>query len=228
MKMPRLTIALAFVLAISVAPMLLAQNSGPSANGNFQFDAGSSSKSLVFDARIQNNGSTRGTIVLSGTDDLGDQDVDGGGDANPGGAQAGFSLTMDVDCLKITGNRAVMSGVVTDSTEPGYIGVRTLLVIEDGGEGVKGGADKFTWGMYRGSSLTWLPSDAELMVDPGVGAPPWLAKDAERELDPDEIGIMVGPANGGGGGNVNCESFRLAAYDLREIAHGAGNLQVKP
>jgi hypothetical protein len=217
--------ALAFVLAFAAAPMLFAQNNGPAANGDFTFDVASSSKRLVFDARIQNNGSTRGQIVLTGDDDLGDQDVDGGGDTNPGGAQTGFSLTADVDCLNIDDefNRAVMGGVITDSSEPGYIGVRTLLVVQDGGEGSKKPIDRFTWGLYRGATLTWIASDAELLVDPGVGAPPWLVSDAELTIDPNAY-----MSSDNSGGTIDCNSFRLAAYDLRDVAHGAGNIQVKP
>jgi hypothetical protein len=210
--------ALGFLL---VTATMAAQNSGPSANGEFTFAAGASAKSLQFDARIQNNNNqTRGQIALTGDESFGDQDVDGGGDSNPGGAHASLKLSADVQCLRIEGNRAVMAGVVTSSSVPGYIGVRTLLVVEDGGEGKNAAADKFTWGMYRGTTLTWVATDAELVFDPGVGLT-WWATDAERL---DDVGRPSHPANTG----VDCQSFALEAYDLVELPHGAGNIQVKP
>ena len=217
-SLSRLVAALAFLLATTA---LMAQNNGPAANGDFDFNAGGNGKNLKFDARIKNNGQTRGVIVLSGLHDLGDQDVDGGGDANPGGLQAGFTFTAEVDCLSIDANtnRAVMAGVVTSSSVPGYIGVRTLLVVQDGGEG-KGAVDKFTWGVYRGVNVTWIASDAELVSDPGVGLT-WWATDAE---DPFDTGRPSHPPNTG----VNCQTFGAHLYDLVELPKGAGNIQVKP
>ena len=205
---------------VILTPLLLAQNSGPAANGDFLFDAGGMAKSLTFDARIQNNGQTRGEMVLSGGEALPDQDVDGGGDSNPGGTHADLSLSATFDCLTISGNRAVMSGEVTDSSVGAYIGLRVVLVVEDGGEGGKKAGDRYTWGVYRAAALSWVASDAELTFDPGVGLT-WIATDAERE---DDIGIPSHPSNNG----INCQSFPLESYTLEEVPHGAGNIQVKP
>lgn len=210
----------AVALLLVVAPVLLAQNSGPAANGDFQFTAGNASKSMTFNARIQQNGQVHGQVTISGGEDLGDQDVDGGGDANPGGQHANLTVTADVDCLVINGNRAVISGEITDSSVGSYIGVRMLLVVEDGGEGSKKAPDKFTWGLYRGPTLSWVATDAELTFDPGAGMS-WYATDAERD---DDAGIPSQPSNP----QIGCQSFPLASYDLHELPHGAGNLQVKP
>ena len=210
---------LAFVL---MTPLLLAQNSGPAANGDFVFDAGGMAKSLTFDARVQNNGQTRGQITLIGAEDLGDQDVDGGGDANPSGMQ-NLTINADIDCLRIVGNRAVMAGTVTGSSVPGYAGVRTILVVEDGGEGSKKPIDRFTWGFYRGgTTLTWVATDAELTFDSGVGLS-WYATDNDRN---DDVPVLI---NGSApSASIDCNSFSLASYDLRDIEQGAGNIQVKP
>ena len=218
----RPAVFIAFLLAIAVTPLLLAQNNGPAANGDFVFTTGSMAKSLTFDARIQNNGNTHGSMVMIGADDFGDQDVDGGGDTNPGGAHSNVSMTVGFDCLRIVGNRAIMAGPITDSSVPAFIGVRALLVVEDGGEGKNAGPDKFTWGLYRGGSLTWVPTDAELLSDPGVGLT-WLASDSENL---DDVPIPMGNPNGTP--PVNCTSFSLPAYDLGSLALGAGNVQVKP
>ena len=211
----------AVLVLVLVTPLLFAQNSGPAANGDFLFDAGGMAKSLTFDARVQNNGQTRGQMVLIGAEDLGNQDVDGGGDANPGGTQS-LSITADIDCLRIVGNRAIMAGAITQSTVPGYVGVRTILVVEDGGEGSKKPIDRFTWGLYRGVNVTWVATDGELAFDPGVGLS-WFATDNDRN---DDVPKLI---NGGASSSsVDCNSFSLASYDLRDVAHGAGNIQVKP
>lgn len=205
------------VLAFSTA--MVAQESGPSTNGDFQFATGGNAKALQFHARIHNNGSTSGEIVMSGGEALPDQDVDGGGDANPGGTHANLSMTIEVECLKINGNRAVMSGEVTDSSVGEYIGLRSLLVVEDGGEGSKKGPDRFVWGLYRPRATGWVPTDAELAFDEGAGMN-WFASDFERE---DDVPVSSHPDM-----SINCNSFPLGAYDLIPLVQGAGNIQVKP
>lgn len=210
-----------FFLALLVAPMLFAQNSGPAANGDFTFTAGDSQKQLTFNARIHNNnGQASGHMELSGGEALPDQDVDGGGDANPGGTHANLALSADFDCLVINGNRAVMSGVISDSSVASYIGLRVVLAVEDGGEGGKKAGDRYTWGVYRRNNAAWTASDAELEFDPGVGMI-WHATDFERD---DDAGVPSHPLNTG----VNCQSFPLESYSLEEVPRGAGNIQVKP
>jgi hypothetical protein len=86
----------AVLLFAALAFPLFAQENGPSANGEFS----GAGKTIQFDARIQNNGRTNGQMTFSAAEDLGDQDVDGGGDANPGGSQS-LSLTVEFDCLEI-------------------------------------------------------------------------------------------------------------------------------
>ena len=218
-SLSRSLVALGFLLATTA---LMAQNNGPSVNGEFQFSAGAATKTLQFNARIKNDNTTSGQITLSGGEGLGDQDVDGGGDANPGGSHVNFTMTANVECLHIDvpTKRAVMAGAVTSSSIPGYIGVRVLLVVKDGGEGKNEGPDKFTWGIYRGVNMTWVATDAELVFDPGVGLS-WWATDAERI---DDEGIPSNPSNAG----VDCDTFNLELYDMVELPHGAGNIQVKP
>ena len=219
--MKSLSHAFSLVLCVLAAPLLLAQNSGPSANGDFAFTAGDSAKTLTFNARLHMNGEARGEMTFTGPEELGDQDVDGGGDSNPGGSQTSLTVSAEFDCLKIVGNRAVMSGTITDSSVSAYVGLRTVLVVEDAGEGAKRSQmDKFTWGVYRGSSLTWFATDAELAFDSGAGTT-WYATDAERN---DDVGRPSHPQTIG----VDCNSFPPAAYDLAELPHGAGNIQVRP
>jgi hypothetical protein len=53
--------------------------------------------------------------------------VDGEGGPSSGGAVIDVHYTARFDCLEVSGGRAVMSGVVTGSTLPSYIGQRVRL-----------------------------------------------------------------------------------------------------
>jgi hypothetical protein len=206
------------VLVLTVALPLVA-DSGPSASGSFEFTSGDQPLAIEFNARTKNNGSTEGQITLSGTVSVPDQDVDGEGF---GGSDAlvAVSLTVEVDCLKVNGNSAAMSGVITDSNIPAYIGNRALLAVVDNGEGVKAPAlDQFMWGVYGTPDLTWVASDAELELDPGIGLT-WLATDYERE---DDLGI---PSNASTA--IDCQTFSTGAYSFQDLPHGGGNIQVRP
>jgi hypothetical protein len=215
---PSVATIVLFTLALSL-PLFAQSGGGPSANGDFTFTSGNSSKRLVFDARNQNNGSTRGEMTLTGTESLPDQDTDGGGDANPGGDHPTMSITVEFDCLNVSGNRAVMSGAITNASVPQYIGLRIIFAVEDDGEGGKQPVDRFAWGVYRSQAITWTASDGELIFDPGVGMT-WWATDAERN---DDAGVSSNP-----GTSFNCQSFPLAAYSLEDVPKGGGNIQVRP
>ena len=91
-------IVLCTVFLLASAPLFA--DSGPSANGDFQFTSGGNPLSIQFDARRQNNGSTTGQITFTGTVELSDQDVDGEG-LGPTSGLVNVSLTVDVDCLNI-------------------------------------------------------------------------------------------------------------------------------
>lgn len=48
---------------------------------------------------------------------------------------AGIRIHTRVECISVQGNRAVLTGHITESTIPGYPGRFTLVVVEDNGEG---------------------------------------------------------------------------------------------
>ena len=198
-----------------------AEKGGPSASGSFQFSVAGLVQTVEFDVRTDKGGDTSGRLTFSGAAEIPDQDVDGGGGAGgPSGPVSDVYYTAQFDCLEVRGGRAVMSGVVTGSTLPSYIGQQVLLVVEDNGEGVKAAApDRLTWGVYAQHSRTWTPSDAELEVDPGVGLT-WTATDAERD---DDAGVPSRRSE-----QVTCKSFPLSSYSLEDVAHGGGNIQVRP
>ena len=207
------------VILMALALPLAAQNSGPSANGSFQFTVGNSTKTIEFDARIHNNGSVSGHMVFSGAEVLADQDVDGTGNAAPGGSLGNLTITVEFDCLKIDGNRAVMSGTIVDATLEELIGRQVVFAVEDGGEGGKNPVDRYTWGLYRSMESGWVPSDAELTLDTGIGLT-WLASDAERE---DDVPVPSHP-----GTDISCDTFPMGSYAFGDVVKGGGNIQVKP
>lgn len=212
----RFVFCAAAVLALGLP--LLAQNSGPSATGSFAFASGGYPLNIDFNARTKPNGNTEGQIVLTGSASVPDQNVDGEGPGND--TIATVAITVAVDCLKVAGNAAAMSGEVTDSNIPAYVGHRAILTVVDNGEGAKAPArDQFMWGLYGTETLTWVATDAELEFDPGVGLT-WLATDYERE---DDVGIPSHPNL-----TVDCDRFPLGSYSMEDLPHGSGNIQVRP
>ena len=188
-----------------------------SSNGDFSFALSGANGSIQFSAKTDGSGA-KGHVTFTATQDVSNDSVDDTG--GPGAAATSATIQVEVDCLKVTGNRAAMSGIVTSSNVPGYAGLRAILAVEDGGEGSKAAKDAFTWGVYRNNAATWTPSDAEVPGDNGAMFS-WLATDFEV---PGDAGVQVG-ANAPTG--VDCKSFGLAAYSLDEVAHGAGNINVK-
>lgn len=211
--------SLAALLLVSLAlPRLtLASADGPSASGSFQFSLDDGQlRNLEFNARVQNNGRTVGQMTFSDQAAVPVPDPDDPTAINSPGAV----MTAKFDCLQIEGNRAVMSGVISESNIANALGLRVLLVVEDNGEGVNiPTPDKLTWGVYQSSNTNWTPKDAER--DDDIGATlRWIAKDAEREDDP---GVPSDKSK-----EIGCQSFPLSSYSFVDVKHGGGNIQVQP
>ena len=201
------------VLLVIAALPLAAQ----SANGDFQYALTGATGAIQFDARQHGTGA-RGQMTFTGAAEISNEDGDGG----TGNAATGASMTVTLDCLKQSGNQAAMSGVITASSIASYVGLRAVLAVEDGGEGAKRGPDKFTWGLYRSTAIGWTPSDAEVTGDNGWSFT-WYASDAERNDDTPVPINQSAPSLG-----ADCKSFPLGAYAYEELAHGSGNIQVRP
>jgi hypothetical protein len=210
------TVMAVLFVSVTLPSLVLAGASGPSATGSFQFTLeDEATRFLEFNAREQNNGRIVGEMTFSDPASVPVVDPDDSGAPNSPGALVRASF----DCLKITGNRAVMGGVIFESNVPSAIGLRVLLVVEDNGEGVNASSDKLTWGIYQPPPTGWVPKDAERDDDSGASLK-WIATDFERT---DDVGI---PSNQSG--IVGCQSFSHAAYSFTDIKHGGGNLQVQP
>jgi len=216
------SVACAFVAALLLVSLALpgvtrAATDGPSANGTFQFtfDDGQV-RNLEFHARVQNNGRTVGEMTFSDQAAVPVPDPD-----NPTAINSpGTLMTAKFDCLQITGNQAVMSGVISESNVAAALGLRVLLVVEDNGEGVNiPTPDKLTWGVYQPANGNWTPKDAERDDDNGASLT-WIAKDAERDDDP---GVPSNQSK-----VIGCQSFPLSSYSFVNIKHGGGNIQVQP
>ena len=211
--------AAAALLLVSLAlPVLThAYDDGPSASGSFQFAfEDGQARQLDFNARVQNNGRTVGEMTFSdpAATPVADPD-DSTSITNPGAL-----VRAKFDCLKITDNRAVMSGVIFESNVAASIGLRVLLVVEDNGEGIGiPTADKLTWGVYQPPTGNWIPKDAERDDDNGASLV-WIAKDAER---PEDRGVPSNQSK-----IIGCQSFPLTAYSFVDVKHGGGNIQVQP
>jgi len=207
----------ALVLVLFVFP-LAAGNAGSSANGTFRFSHDGFPKTIEFNVRQHtNSGDASGEMTFTGGAEIPDQDVDGEGFGGPSGTIANLQLKVKFDCLRLNGNRAAMTGVVTESTVSAYLGKRVLLAVEDNGE--PNNVDRYTWGVYRSTEFGWTPEDAEVPGDTGWGST-WPVSDFER--------IDETPVQNTRSTLVNCQSFGLSAYDLRDLERGAGNIQVKP
>lgn len=210
------------VVVLSLLVLVFAasvQAGSPSTNGDFQFSVPGGTRTVQFNAKQEGSGA-KGSLTFGGPADIPDQDVDGDGTASAGTVSASFSV--DIDCLKLTDNRAAISGLVTSSSVSAYLGRRIVLAVEDNGEGSKASApDRYTWGSYVPSAGTWVPSDSELVFDNGASFS-WLATDFER---PDDVGFTYQTKVAT---TFDCQSFPLISYAFDDVPQGAGNVQVKP
>ena len=204
----------ALVLTTFLLPAAFAQ----SASGGFEAKSDLGTVSIKFNAVGYSDGRASGDLDYSGPVSVPEQDVDGDGGGDPGVKEGTLSLRVDVDCMKVEGNRAVLSGLVKSASVDTYVRRRVMLAVEDGADS-KDGLDRYTWGQYRGEEASWVASDAELDPDPGVGLT-WLATDAERK---DDEGVPAGrPVS------IDCQAFPLGSYDLDDLAKDSGDIQVKP
>jgi hypothetical protein len=211
------SVAVLLLVSLALPSLTLAYEDGPSASGKFQFALGDDQiRNLEFHARVQNNGRTVGEMTFSDQAAVPVPDPDNTTAINSPGAL----IIATFDCLQITGNRAVMSGIISESNIAAALGLRVLLVVEDNGEGVDiPTPDKLTWGVYQNATQNWIPKDAERDDDNGATLT-WIAKDAER---PDDVGVPSNQSK-----VIGCQSFPLSSYSFVDVKHGGGNIQVQP
>ena len=203
-----------------------AAKSGPSANGDFWFSAGDGvTRYVKFNAKVNPDGTSKGEMTYVDPAASAESDLD-----NPDGSSngsPGVTLRVEFDCLVIEGNKAVMSGVIVESSFPNSIGQRVLLTVEDNDEGRPAPApDRLSWGVYKHANMNWVPSDSEQSHEP---VQPWRARDFERCPDPsDTEGCRDSGYQSDRSTAISCQSFPLSSYAFIDVEHGGGNVQVKP
>src|SRR5687767_3128316 len=216
------TIAYATIFAlclISLAtPSSVRAASGPTASGTYRVVLEDGlTKQVEFNARWENEGTTTGQMTFR--DEAGFVDVDPDApEERREEPPSEFFLTADLDSLTIENNRALMGGIVRDSSDRSFIGRWVQLVVEDSGEGSEV-PDQLTWCFCQPEPGGWIPVDAEDERDEGAYAR-WWATDAEREDDRgiESVSIIPGTRKG-------CPTFELSSYDFPE-ARGEGQIQV--
>ena len=204
-----------------------AAKSGPSANGDFWFSAGDGvTRYVKFNAKVNPDGTSKGEMTYIDPAAPAEIDTDNPEASTPG--SPGVTLRVEFDCLVVDGNKAVMSGVIVESSFPNSIGQRVLLTVEDNDEGRPAPApDRLSWGVYKKAIGGWIPSDADRESDPPVQ--PWRARDFDRCPDPsDTEGCGDSGYQSDRSTAIGCNSFPLSSYAFIDVGHGGGNIQVKP
>ena len=209
-----------FVLGfVFLASPLLAFAQAGSANGTYKFIMEDGFvKSVEFDAVSNERGTATGSMLFTDEAKIFFQDVDGTGEI-PKDEPVPFSMKAEFDSMTIDKNRAIISGVVRDSSYQSYIGKWVQLVIEDN-DGVEV-PDKLTWSFCQPEQGGWIPEDAEVPGDRGAFLS-WWATDAERK---DDVGI---PSPDIIPGNLkSCRVYSLFSYDFAEILKADGAITIK-
>jgi hypothetical protein len=205
-------------LVLLATPFTVSAQSG-AANGKYKFVMEDGLvKYLEFDVLTDARGGTSGYMLF--TDEAQVQIEEPNVDAPPRkGESFAFSMKADMTEMIIEKNRAVIGGMVRESSIPRYLGKWVQLVIEDN-DGIEV-PDKFVWSFCAQEEGGWIPSDSEVPGDRGAFMS-WWATDAERK---DDIGIPspnIIPGNQKG-----CKSYPVRAFDFAEFLKGDGAIQIR-
>ncbi len=205
-----------FVLSLVFLAMPLLA-SAQVATGKYKFIMDDElSKYVEFDAKAGERGGATGYMIFTDEAKVVVQDPDG----EPGKDDPiPFSMKADLDTMTVEKNRAVISGIVRDSSVRSYIGRWVQLVIEDN-DGVEV-PDRFGWSFCEPEVGGWIPSDAEVPDDKGAFLS-WWATDAERR---DDVGIPS--PNIVPGMLKACKVNPLSSYEFASILKGEGAIQIQ-
>jgi len=117
-----LTVLIAALFAPSLSTSALAVFNGPSSNGHGNITVNGELRTFSFHANTLKNGEVRGSLTLHNR------------------VNDTF-IRADIDCLRVIGNTAHMSGVITRSSEPAFEGLRAFFRVQDNGEGANSPPD---------------------------------------------------------------------------------------
>ena len=207
-----------FCLVFLALPLVASAQTG-TATGKYKFILEDGAlKSLEFDAKSDERGTASGFLFFTDEAKVEFLDVDGTGEP-PKEEPAPFFMKAEFDAMTIEKNRAVMNGVIRDSSHRSYIGKFVQLVVEDNdGVEVK---DNFAWTICEPFQGGWIPEDAEVPGDKGAFMS-WWSTDAERR---DDVGI---PSPSALPGNFkSCQTHKLQSYEFATVLKGEGVITVR-
>ena len=206
-----------FCLLLVATPLHASAQAG-AANGTYKFVLEDGlAKYLEFDAKSDEKGGATGYMIFTDEAKIEMQDVDGTGDV-PKEEPVPFTMKAELTAMTIEKNRAIINGVVQDSSYRSYIGKWVQLVIEDNdGREVP---DKFVWSFCQPEPGGWIPEDAEVPGDRGAFMS-WWATDAERK---DDVGIPS--PNLIPGSLKACRAQPLWSYEFATLAKGDGAITI--
>ncbi|HEU4869855.1 MAG TPA: hypothetical protein VFT08_03320 [Pyrinomonadaceae bacterium] len=202
---------------ISTALPASAQVAG-TVGGKFNFIMSDElAKYLEFEATSAERGGATGYMLF--TDEAKVVVVDPDGEGDPKEEPVPFFMKAEWDAMTIEKNRALMSGVIKDSSVRSYIGKWVQLVIEDNDGREQ--PDKFVWSFCEPEPGGWIPSDFEVPGDQGAFLS-WWSTDAERK---DDVGM---PSPSVIPGQLKaCKAYSLQSYEFAEILKGDGVITIK-
>ncbi len=208
-----------FLLSLMASPQAAAQTAGPSASGTYRWVFEDDLiKSVEFAASTDSRGFTSGQMTF--LDPAPIADVDDPEDPRAGEPFGELYLKAEFDVLTIEKNRALMSGIVRDSSHKTYIGRWVQLVVEDNGDNSRE-PDRIIWSFCKPPEGGWIPSDAERKDDDGAYLR-WWATDAELK---DDVGIpsvnLLGNSE-----ERSCRVYPLFSYAFLEPLKWDGDVVV--
>ena len=133
-------LAAAVLTCLLYAGVALSQPSVHKATGGGTVEFGGAKNTVAFTAQIDAAGSVKGQAEFQL------RNVD-------------LRLHVDVDCLSVSGNRAWIAGVITESSDPTRVGTRVLWEVVDNGEGSAAPPDQVSMPVqFTAASCTTHPA----------------------------------------------------------------------
>lgn len=208
------------ILGLLLTGLVLTQSAAAqSSNGKYRFwTLEDLPKFVDYDAKGDGE---RASGVMTFTDDEKkiERDVDGTGErGDPGGP---FSMLVSFETMQVEKNRAIINGVIRDSSHPSYVGRFVQLSVEDNGPN-RENSDQVMWRVCKPEPGGWIPQDSEIKDDDGAYRS-WWATDLERR---DDVGIPS--KNLIPGLATTCPKYLISTYSYATVTAGDGEIVVTP
>jgi hypothetical protein len=220
-SMARVFLPSLLLLSLATLPTL-AQTAGPAASGVYTFTLEDGlTRAVEFDSRTDERGITTGRMTYKDQTPILDEDDDGDPNPRPETKPSEIYVVADFENMTVEKNRAVLNGVVVESSHRIYIGRWVQLVVEDNALNERL-PDRLVWSLCRPEPGGWIPSDFDRDKDDGAFLS-WWATDAERK---DDVGIPS--RNLIPGERRGCEALALSSYAFADVKKAEGDIKVVP